>query len=198
MPASFRERQWQVREEAILDAAHELMAERGYADTSMDDLAARVGVSKATLYQHVASKEDLAVRVITRLIERTEEELRALDPSLPAMTRLETWMRQALGRRTDLWAAGVSAERGSLFGDARFVALRERMTRLIAELVDQAKEDGDLRADLPTPVIVRTIQRLFSGPEGYGDLIRRGLCSQEDVSRVLVSMVFDGIRTREG
>lgn len=47
------------KREAILTAAQALFLEAGYAATSMDAVAARAGVSKATIYAHFAGKEDL-------------------------------------------------------------------------------------------------------------------------------------------
>jgi len=43
----------------IVKAAHEVFSEKGYHDATMDDIAERIGVSKAALYQYFESKEDL-------------------------------------------------------------------------------------------------------------------------------------------
>src|SRR5579884_61426 len=58
-PVPFKERQRRERERLILQAAEELLLERGYHDMSIDDIAARVGISKGTVYLHFASKDDL-------------------------------------------------------------------------------------------------------------------------------------------
>jgi len=57
------------RREEILDEATRLFAERGYEGTSMADLAERVGLRKASLFHHFASKEVLYAAVLGRLIE---------------------------------------------------------------------------------------------------------------------------------
>lgn len=51
---------------AVLDAAQASFLELGYAQTRMDLVAERAGVSKATVYAHFASKEDLFSAVIYR------------------------------------------------------------------------------------------------------------------------------------
>src|SRR5579871_1033504 len=61
-----KERQRLEREQLILEAADDLMLERGYHDTSIDDIAARVGISKGTVYHHFTSKEDLVVALLER------------------------------------------------------------------------------------------------------------------------------------
>src|SRR5215831_14435025 len=70
---SLKERQRQEREQLILQAADELLLERGYHDTSIDDIAARVGISKGTVYLHFDSKEDL----VFALVERGMRQLQA-------------------------------------------------------------------------------------------------------------------------
>ena len=54
------------KRDAVLDAAQASFLDLGYAVTSMDLVAERAGVSKATIYAHFASKEDLFAAVIHR------------------------------------------------------------------------------------------------------------------------------------
>src|SRR5258705_13417112 len=49
----------ELTREDVIDAAAELVAERGYAGLSMRALASRCGVATMTLYRHVRTKEDL-------------------------------------------------------------------------------------------------------------------------------------------
>jgi AcrR family transcriptional regulator len=65
------------RKEEILDVATRLFAERGYEGTSMNDVAARVGMRKASLFYHFATKDALYEAVIDRLIETLGAALRA-------------------------------------------------------------------------------------------------------------------------
>lgn len=58
------------KREAILDAALSCFLEQGYAAASMDMVAARAAVSKATIYAHFAGKDDLFAAVINRRCER--------------------------------------------------------------------------------------------------------------------------------
>ncbi len=54
------------RREAILDAAAEVFLEQGFAASSMNEIAARVGGSKGTLYNYFKSKEALFAAYIAR------------------------------------------------------------------------------------------------------------------------------------
>lgn len=74
-----RRRRAQVRAE-ILTTAAELFSARGYGPTTLDDLAHRLGMSKATLYGHFRSKEDLLAAIFHRtmtLVEAGLAEIRA-------------------------------------------------------------------------------------------------------------------------
>lgn len=56
------------RREEILDVATQLFAERGYEGTSINDVAGRVGMRKASLFYHFATKDTLYEAVLDRLV----------------------------------------------------------------------------------------------------------------------------------
>jgi AcrR family transcriptional regulator len=56
----------------ILDAARALFAERGYAGTSMRDLADALGMTKAALYYHFPGKADILLALVEPLLDRLE------------------------------------------------------------------------------------------------------------------------------
>ncbi len=69
-PASTRER--------ILDVALDLFTEKGYDGTSLREIAERLGVTKAALYYHFASKEDILMALHMRLHEFGKEAIATL------------------------------------------------------------------------------------------------------------------------
>jgi AcrR family transcriptional regulator len=62
------------RRAAILAAAAGAFAERGFADTSMDDVAAAAGITRLIVYRHFDSKEALYVAVLRHVRDRLAEE----------------------------------------------------------------------------------------------------------------------------
>src|SRR5215217_7032309 len=54
------------RRTAILDAALSAFSKKGYHPTSIDDIAGEAGVSKALIYEHFASKQELYANLIAR------------------------------------------------------------------------------------------------------------------------------------
>lgn len=63
--------------ERILDIALELFAQNGYLGTSMSDIAKQLGFTKAALYKHYASKQEILDQIVERMnrmdYERAEE-----------------------------------------------------------------------------------------------------------------------------
>ena len=55
--------------EIILETALELFAQSGYLGTSMSDIAARLGITKAALYKHYAGKQEILDRIVQRMNE---------------------------------------------------------------------------------------------------------------------------------
>ncbi len=70
MPRSARKRR------AILEAATTVFLQGGYLGTSMDEIAARAGVSKRTVYQHFTNKEGLFVAIVTSTVDQAAEPVR--------------------------------------------------------------------------------------------------------------------------
>ncbi len=62
----------------ILDQARESFMKLGIRSVSMDDLSSRLGISKKTIYQYVANKQDLVNQIITRHTELERELMRTI------------------------------------------------------------------------------------------------------------------------
>lgn len=79
---------------AILDAAEEIFAERGYRETTVADIAKQAGMSPANLYRHFENKEDIAAGCAHRRIEKKNMAMReVLDKKrLTATERLEEFI----------------------------------------------------------------------------------------------------------
>ena len=66
-----------TRADEIIDAGIALFARHGYADTSIDDIGAAVGIAGPTIYNHFASKHDILVAGLLRGHDHLQESLRA-------------------------------------------------------------------------------------------------------------------------
>ncbi len=64
-----------ARNEEIYHTAARLMVQRGYAGTSMGDLAKAVGMTKAGLYHHISSKQDMLFQILLYAMDELEEKV---------------------------------------------------------------------------------------------------------------------------
>ena len=67
--------------ERIIDTALELFSQSGYLGTSMNDIAQRLGITKAALYKHYAGKQEILDRIVQRMNELDYE--RAKEYEMP-------------------------------------------------------------------------------------------------------------------
>lgn len=110
---------------ALLDATAECLVERGYADTSTNDIVRRAGVSRGALLHHFSSKAELLGAAVEHVVNRCEMEFREAFAALPVEER-------TLERAVDqLW----EIFRGPSFDAA-------------LELLVAARTDAELRAVL--------------------------------------------------
>ena len=70
-PASKRETQRQAKRDAVLQAAAQLFNERGFHATSLDDIAARLHVTKPTLYYYVKNKDEILIECVRQGLQMT-------------------------------------------------------------------------------------------------------------------------------
>jgi AcrR family transcriptional regulator len=77
---------------ALIQAAAELFAELGYADTTLEAIAVRANVHVQTLYRHFSNKELLAVAPERDLLERFKIAVRQRDPEQPFSGFWREWV----------------------------------------------------------------------------------------------------------
>jgi AcrR family transcriptional regulator len=198
-PASLRERQRVEREDAILDAAEALMREAGYEAMTMDDLAARAGISKPTLYGHFPSKEEIAVRAVCRAVRRGCLDIARQEPDRPALERLGAILRHMLRTKFIDRTAYLGAARDAL-GPAirRHPAYRVEHDRMIAALtaiIEQGKASGEIEPALSTRVAAQSLLSVLRDAE-YSDLVERGEATPDDLIDTLTGIVLNGLRRR--
>jgi AcrR family transcriptional regulator len=75
---SLKEKQRQEREMLILKVAEEVLMEKGYYESSIDEIAGRVGVAKGTVYLHFPSKEDMVLAIFARDMQDFVQSIRAV------------------------------------------------------------------------------------------------------------------------
>jgi TetR/AcrR family fatty acid metabolism transcriptional regulator len=197
---SLKERQRQEREDLILQAAEDVLAEKGYHDTSMDEIAGRVGVAKGTVYLHFASKGDLVVALIEREMQKLLQFVeQTVSLQMSARARLENILqglyRGMLGKRVRLLVALYARPdvRKDFPKDKEHLhAIWHQLTAHIAMLLEEGKAAGEFDASLPMPVLLGTFFNLLS-PWGYERLVLGEQIAPEELVKHLAHIYFEGI-----
>lgn len=191
---SLKERQREERAALILQAAYDVLVEKGYYEVSMDEIAARVGISKGALYLHFAGKEALLARLLEQKIDGYLALIdQVANENLTARARLERILRQTyasihdrhqflLMLRSMDWNKSAVWDR--LEKQIPVLALRERLTTLFEE----GQRSGELDATIATPIMVSlflSLMRLYTdeqleqasplSPEAFAGAVSRAL-----------------------
>jgi TetR/AcrR family transcriptional repressor of nem operon len=105
------------RRAQILDAAAQLISERGYAQTSVDDVIRTAGLcGKGHFYYHFKSKEELGYAVLNRQFERFAEQGLAVlrDPMIDPLERLFLFIDSLVTLQAERGCRGCSSSFGRL------------------------------------------------------------------------------------
>lgn len=158
MVMSLRERRRQMLRDEVLQAARVLLAEKGYAAMSMEELATRVGISKPTLYSHFATKEDLIVAAVAQsmqyLIDIIETELVDQTPLQSLKILLRTAIQILIDQ--DVVASRPMTPELIQLIRSRDETIRyiQRIDHTIIDLVQQGIVQGEIDPDLDPNAIV--------------------------------------------
>jgi TetR/AcrR family transcriptional regulator, regulator of autoinduction and epiphytic fitness len=160
---SFREQVLRVREDAIVDAVNRLLADKGFDLMTVDQVAAEVGIAKASLYKHFPSKEALAAAAMVRLLRRTLAfmDQQAAMAGTNAAQRLRAVTRWALqlqlaGEMPSLPSQNSSL-RAELLADKTYLDLLMQVSDRLGEWIVQAQAAGDIDPKLPPEVVLYTV-----------------------------------------
>lgn len=155
IPTGRRERQKLERERRILAAARRLFDRKGFADTSMEEVAARAGLAVGTLYNYFSSKDQLLFAISrsdTEQLVMIGERILADPPDDPveAIAALTEVMVQGItaGERRlwrELFVAAIAAP--DTLG-ARLFALDMRLIAQLTAMLDLLKARGAVNASV--------------------------------------------------
>jgi AcrR family transcriptional regulator len=145
------ERRTNTREQ-IRTVALEMFAERGYDGTSLREIAERLGITKAAVYYHFKTKEDILVSLLTDFMGQVDELLDWAEdqPPTPATRRavIERYTDLLSGRASKL-ARFMQEGQPAIRELAAGLDLRKRFGRLIPLLVgDTTTPETALRAQV--------------------------------------------------
>ncbi len=137
-----------IKREVVIRTAARAFNERGFHNTSLDDIAARLGVTKPTIYYYVEGKEQLLFECFAAGLELIRDGIRSVETSpRPARDRLDEVVRHyARAIASDFGWCMVRAEDQDLGPDlgARIKALKSDIDRGLRRLLQEGMQDGSI------------------------------------------------------
>lgn len=152
-----RRRRGAALEAAVLDAAWSELAERGYADLTVDAVAARAGTSKAVLYRRWPGKPELAKAAVAHVLAQNPV---AVPDTGNLRDDVVALLRQANERRLGIAVHLVAAlgeffrQTGTTLGGLRESLLAGHVSGM-TQVLDRAVERGEIPPDRLTERIAR-------------------------------------------
>jgi TetR/AcrR family transcriptional regulator, regulator of autoinduction and epiphytic fitness len=195
---SFREHVLQAREDAIVASANRLLAEKGFDVMTVDEVAADVGIAKASLYKHFTSKEELAAAAMIRVLDRALAFIVTLDTTTRAgaidqLKAVARWTMQVqLAGEMPSLPAQNSALRAALMTNKRYLDRLMEVSDKLGAWITAAQKAGHLNRKLPPEVALYTLFARACDPV-LGLLKASGQHSDEDIIEMLLSTCFDGL-----
>jgi AcrR family transcriptional regulator len=188
-----------VREDAIVGAVNRLLAEKGFDLMTVDEVAAEVGIAKASLYKHFASKEALAAAAMVRVLQRTADVVEAQDPAAPALDKLKAVTRWALqvqlaGEMPTLPSQNSSL-RAELLGSRSYLDLLMQVSEQLGGWIERAQADGAIDPAIPPEVVLYTIFARACDPVP-GFLKAGGRYADDRIVELVLATCFSGLQSR--
>lgn len=183
--------------DSLLAVAVKVFNEKGYDGTSMEVLASRLGIAKASIYHHVSGKSELLKlaldRALNALFAATSEEGATTGPYVDRLEYLVRRSVQILVAELP-YVTLLLRVRGNSEVERRALARRREFDTFVGDLAQAAVDQGELRSGSDPALITRLV---FGTVNSIVEWYRpRTGGSADDLADAVVSMIFDGLRTR--
>jgi AcrR family transcriptional regulator len=197
MSSTLRERREQMLLESITDAAKALMAEKGYAGMSVEELATRAGISKPTLYSRFpGGKDEIVVNIVVSHMQRMIGALTAAPGESP-LRQLTHFLRRALEIQCDDGGAPLRIITPELIHllqtNEACNAIMRHVDATVIGLFKQAQAQGEIDPSLD-PVTLSWLFGAFTAAQRFGYFSSATPPSPEVMINTLLTCFERGLR----
>src|SRR3990167_3184435 len=196
---SFKQQMLQAREDAIIRAVNLLLAEKGFEAMTVDEVAANVGIAKASLYKHFPSKEDLGAAAMAHLMTQAQAFLDTLPEDQAPLDKLRAVVRWTMGLKLGGEMPSLPSQnstlRATLMGHKGYMdGLMDVSDRLGAWIV-AAQAQGLINPKLPAIAVLYTLYARACDP--VLEFLKMGeLQTDDEIIDLVLSTCFDGLNAR--
>lgn len=180
---------WSAAEREIMQATYHALLEHGYADLSISRIATELDKSKAAIYYHYDSKDDLLIAFLAFAIDRFETEIRGETGDDPSKA-LDHVIEKLLPLRPDENQQQVQDVLMSLRSQAvtdeafreQFTRIDDRLATTIQDIVRRGTEEDVFRDVDPTRVAEHVLATV------NGAMYARATTNRESVAATRLSL----------
>jgi AcrR family transcriptional regulator len=185
-------REWEDRERNLLDELEKLILAEGFTSLRLEDIAARLNVSRSTLYRLAPSKRALVELVIDRMFRHMGKRAReAVEEASDPASRLAAY----LGTGTATMRTGCLSFNRDLEANAGTRAIYDRHQEIgmktLAELIDEGVRDGQFR-QVPAAFVMQVADAAHARLRDPVVLESLGMSHAEAIDG-LIGMLLEGI-----
>ena len=196
---SFKQQMLKAREDAIIETVNRLLAEKGFEAMTVDEVAASVGIAKASLYKHFPSKEDLAAAAMVRVMQRAQAFIKTLQPAARPLDNIRAvarWtMEVKLAGQMPSLPSQNSSLRATLIANAGYMDGLMEVSDALGAWIEAAQKAGTLNPKLPAIAVLYTLYARACDPV-LEFLKMGGQHDDAQIVEMVLSTCFDGLNTR--
>ena len=203
---SFKAQMLEAREQAITASVNRLLSEKGFDAMTVDEVAAEVGIAKASLYKHFSSKEELACAAMVQAMQKAEaflEELSQTDltdstacvPLNKLMATTRWTLQLKLAGEMPTLPSHNSTLRATLMASRPYMDGLMKVSEVLGGWIVQAQQDGYINASLPPLAVLYTIYARACDPV-VEFLKMSELHTDEEIIDIIMTTCFSGLNAR--
>jgi len=203
---SFKAQMLAAREQAITASVNRLLSEKGFDAMTVDEVAAEVGIAKASLYKHFSSKEELACAAMVQAMQMAEAFLANLDqaedpgdtPCVPLNKLMATtrWILQLkLAGQMPSLPSQNSSLRASLMASKPYMNGLMQVSDVLGGWIVSAQQAGFINAALPPLTVLYTVYARACDPV-VEFLKMSELHTHEEIVEIIMTTCFGGLNAR--
>lgn len=194
---SFKAKMLEAREDAIIQSVNRLLSEKGFDAMTVDEVANEVGIAKASLYKHFASKEDLACAAMVKVMQKAQLFVRECQSQtgspLTKIKQVARWTMalQLQGNMPSLPSQN-STLRSTLMASKDYMDGLMEITDVLGAWIEEAQKDGFINPELPSLAVLYTLFARACDPV-LEFLKMSDLYTDEQILDMVMSSCFNGL-----
>ncbi len=202
-----KSKEYQDREELLLDVGRKLLVSQGFMGLQMESIATQTSLSRATVYKHFRSKEELATKIA---FDSSQLRYASLEKALSfsgttreRMLALLIAEEQFASQHSDRYPSELIVRVSGVFAKSRpdiqstSSEMDLRIRALFGSLIEQAVRQGDLPTDCNSDDLLGGIMALCIGVQVWNLLgITRFATNRFVLSPTFIQRMLDGFQWR--